>query len=216
MKSVARTAWYLELAGEMLRSALRSPTNVKGYVHPLGFSHIVLPSPDARKFRLHVWPSVPLPEFSSPPQVHNHGFRFTSLVLRGSVQHTPFQTEPASVPSENLWKVFRVMQRGIDTHLNDTGEFVRIDAGQAATYSAGSIYEFPEGAYHVSASIGEQAAITFVIAQKAPGISSYVLKAHASGLSKWRKIWLARPLVVALVEEAHSSVGALLKRGAGE
>jgi hypothetical protein len=186
--------------------------SASAYRHPLGFYHLTLPSTDpARKLRLHMWFSTLADETIEMPQIHNHAFRFKSLVVCGAIRHTPFKLSRPS--STELHKVLRIEQEGENTYLVDTGELVRVRPQPPHTYSAGQMYSFPENAYHLSESVGEAPTMTLVVAEKVADVTSFVLAPAKAGYKMvWRKEWLSAKEVRAFLEKARSRLTAL--RGA--
>ena len=184
--------------------------SARGYRHPLGFWHIAIPSLGAHKLRLHVWDSNFPREDLAMPQIHNHAFRFTSLVLRGAVLHTPFLVQPADGASREAYcQVRRVEQRGDQTLLVRTGEHLMAQRRVSKVYSTGHLYFYPENAYHLSESVGETPAMTLVVAEPTDSVTSCVLTQDEAGTLAWRKRWLSETLLSAFLAEASTRLAAM-------
>lgn len=184
--------------------------NACGYRHPLGFSHIAIPWAGPYKLRLHVWSPDGADDAPPMPQIHNHAFRFVSLVLRGSVRHTPFCVAPAASAMSGALAIRQVEQRGDETWLVPTGAWAIASREPAQLIGRGQLYASLENTYHLSESVGVVPAMTMVAAQPVATATSYVLSAsNASDSLTWHKQWLAAACVSGFLEEAMAWLAAL-------
>jgi len=155
-------------------STARREGKTVAYFHSLGFVHIALPSATTRKLRAHIWLDRS-PTSQAGLGIHNHSFRFASLVLEGMIQHQPFNIEDAPNYRDGAMPLYEVIQEGQHTSLMDTGRRIHAIAETAKSYRAGECYSFPAGDFHTSRRLGNDRAITILSCDKVEDAVSYMV-----------------------------------------
>lgn len=183
----------------ILRAAMVSP-DTRAYDHSLGFLHVLLPSTDQLKLRLHVWDTT---ADCHSPSIHNHAFSFASVVLRGAVEHQPFAVTEVKGACDGARQVYTVTQSAGATQLVSAGPLVLVTPSPPQKYEAGEGYVFPSRIFHTSRSIGESPAITFLAARKDSQATSCIL---SDGLQPVRMIqpkhWVSPHSLVEVLRDA--------------
>ncbi|MEO6216780.1 MAG: hypothetical protein ABIO86_12170 [Sphingomonas sp.] len=192
-----------------LRIALlnaRQKEEAVAYFHSLGFVHIALPSATGRKLRAHIWRDR-TPATQPGEGIHNHSFRFSSLVLEGVIQHQPFKINNVPFNRAGAMPLYEVIQEGQHTRLIDTGRRIRAMPETAQSYGAGESYSFPAGDFHTSQHLGSGRAITILCCEKVENSVSYMVGDKGSALrSALRKKGLPQRQILGLLDAVEAAL----------
>ena len=115
----------------------------RSYIHDNGFIKIVLDDSGPSKHRIHLYPAGGM---FAAENLHDHRWRFTSLVLVGSL---PFQLATVSPDSEGDHARFEYVRNEDGTFsLSDTGELYSLDSVTSDVHDAGAIYVMETDTIH--------------------------------------------------------------------
>lgn len=94
LKEFAQPVSLCSYLGELRADGARlAEVAARSFPHPLGFDKIVLETHETGvKLRLHVWTNTP--SVNIPPDIHDHFWNYTSVVIAGALATTEYEIGP--------------------------------------------------------------------------------------------------------------------------
>lgn len=136
---------YLEKLTDEEKEAIR----VRSYRHPNGFVKIVLrKNSDGSLFRLHYW----LKELAMEQNCHDHGWHFTSKILRGALTNMNYtkreQTDVDDVDAAVYEYTMDLSKHDRKLHVTRSEQKYMLEIESERTYRAGDVYQLSPDVIH--------------------------------------------------------------------
>jgi len=132
-------------------------SGVRPRVHGNGFIQYDIDD----RIRLHVWgdPRIPKQKVATP--IHDHGFGFTSRVLKGSMTNTLYKFSPHVHGDFRVYRAVSTPEGEDSSRLEPTGIIGKIRAFSTDIILAGGEYRMEPFVYHESKVEGPTATMIF-------------------------------------------------------
>lgn len=172
-----------EVAPVVLEEVVPHLEKYSGRWNPGGFMAFPLGLHDELgQLRLHIWPESIERESSDGPNIHNHSWYLSSLILAGVYSDKLFKlhnwstTDPEIIKDEGLVEVFQTIRNpaGQDAFVS-TGRFVKPVSSFERVVTKGATHRIVPEMYHVTTVPVDQLAVTLIFDSHAFDTTTEVL-----------------------------------------